>query len=589
MKNTVVIRDAERGGWLHFSNPNHIITTDRIEDVTRCLVEIERQTDSGMYAAGFISYEAASAFDDALTTHRGSDVPLLWFGIYGKPEIRDLSLTGEPWFVGQWKPSVTRAEYSAAIDAVREHIARGDTYQVNYTFRLNAAFTGDPWSMFRDLAASQQAEYSAYTDTGRFAVCSASPELFFQLSDGRITSRPMKGTAARGLTTAEDREQAAWLAASEKNRAENVMIVDMIRNDLGRVAEIGSVRVPQLFSIERYPTVLQMTSTVVADTSASPGEILAAVFPCASITGAPKAETMCIITELETTPRGVYTGAIGYIGPGRHMRFNVAIRTAVVDRETATVEYGVGGGITWDSAADDEYEECVMKSRVLTERRPEFSLLESLLWTPDDGYALLDFHIDRLTDSAEYFGYPVNADEVRRELLTFTQSLRTFAQLLPAQRHKVRLLISADGTITVEGAEIGETPQKPLRVAPAAEPVSSFDRFLYHKTTNRSTYEKALASFPDCGDVILWNERGEVTESTRANVVVDFGGVLCTPPVSSGLLAGTYRRMLLDEGRITERVITKEELAEADAVYLVNSVRGWMPVELVDEKRHNTT
>ena len=571
MQNSVIIRDPARGGWLRFSEPRHLMIAHSVDDVPACVAEVERRVAEGFHAAGLISYEAAPAFDDALTVRDGCDVPLLWFGVYDAPEVIGLPEPAGDCTVGEWSPSITREDYARAIDAVREHIARGDTYQVNYTIRLNASFAGDPWALFHRMAAAQQSEYSAWVDTGRFAVCSASPELFFRLNGREIVSKPMKGTAPRGLTTEDDRERMGWLARSEKNRAENVMIADMIRNDLGRVAKTGSVHVPALFTVERYQTVLQMTSTVAAETEAPLSEILNAVFPCASITGAPKAFTMRIISELETSPRGVYTGAIGYVAPGREARFSVAIRTAVVDRERGTVEYGVGGGITWDSEAGDEYAECMTKARLLTEPRPTFSLLESLLWAPDEGYVLLDYHMERMAGSAEYFAFPWSETEARR-------SLEDLARTLSSQRHKVRLLLSAGGAFSTEAQVIPDAPVKPLRVALCAEPIESANRFLYHKSTHRTVYEDAKAPFPDYDDVILWNERGEVTESTRANVVIELGGQLVTPPVSSGLLAGTHRRRLIEQGKVTERFVTKTDLAHASAVFLVNSVRGWMQV-----------
>ena len=281
--------------------------------------------------------------------------------------------------------------------------------------RLNSEFSGGEWDFFLNLAQTQN-KYAAYIDTGRYVICSASPELFFKLDGNKIYSHPMKGTAKRGRTTLEDKEQAEWLHNSLKNRAENVMIVDMIRNDLGRIAEIGSVQVPELFTIEKYPTLFQMTSTVQAKTNASLDEIFSALFPCASITGAPKVSTMNIIAELETTPRKIYTGSIGYISPNRKAQFNVAIRTALIDRENKTAEYGVGGGIVWDSTSADEYSEALLKARVLTERPRTFDLIETLLWTPEDGYFLREKHIARMQDSAEYFGFPFSREEFEHQL-----------------------------------------------------------------------------------------------------------------------------------------------------------------------------
>jgi aminodeoxychorismate synthase component I len=345
-----------------------------------------------------LSYEAGPAFDTGIRSRPPSDVPLLWMGLYSEPQLVQLPDRSPAVEVPRyrWNPSVARDEYERAITRIRELISAGETYQVNYTLRLRAPSEEDPFTLFLRMVHANRPLHSAYLDCGRFVVCSASPELFFRLDRGVLTSRPMKGTAGRGLSPAQDREKGAELRQSQKNRAENIMIVDMVRNDFGRVAQIGSVRVPRLFELERYPTVWQMTSTVTARSSATPCEILQALFPPASITGAPKAHTTAIIAGLETTPRGVYTGCIGYIAPGRRANFNVAIRTATVDRDAGSVEYGVGGGIVWDSTSQSEYEECLLKARIVTDTPPPFSLLETLLWEPGASWFLLDGHLQRL-------------------------------------------------------------------------------------------------------------------------------------------------------------------------------------------------
>ena len=383
-KNEVLLKHNNE--WLHFANPHQIISAASIDDVHAALQEIEKLVEgNNWYAAGFVTYEAAPAFDSALHVQSAGDFPLLWFGLYSEPHtlqtsevLRDLGGHIEL----NWQAGISRKSYNTAIEKVKEAIAQGNTYQVNYTMRLNSDFSDREWDFFLNLAQTQN-KYAAYIDTGRHVICSASPELFFKLDGIKIYSHPMKGTAKRGRTTIEDKQQAEWLHNSVKNRAENVMIVDMIRNDLGRVAEIGSVQVPELFSIEKYPTLFQMTSTVQARTRASIDEIFTALFPSASITGAPKVSTMNIIAELETTPRKVYTGSIGHISPNRKAQFNVAIRTALIDRENKTAEYGVGGGIVWDSTSAEEYSEALLKARVLTERPRDFDLIETLLWTPE--------------------------------------------------------------------------------------------------------------------------------------------------------------------------------------------------------------
>jgi para-aminobenzoate synthetase/4-amino-4-deoxychorismate lyase len=475
--------------------------------------------------------------------------------------------------IGRWHPTLTRGEYARALCAIHEAIGAGEVYQVNYTFRLRAPYEGDLLPLFWQLYERQPVPYAAYLDTGAHAIASLSPELFFALDGERITTRPMKGTAPRGLTRADDLQHAERLTRCPKNRAENLMIVDMARNDLGRIARIGSVRVPRLFEAERYATLWQMTSTVVACTDAPLPEIFRALFPAASITGAPKIRATHVIHALERAPRGVYTGAIGVVLPDRHAQFNVAIRTLHYDKVAAQLTFGVGSGIVWDSEQVAEYEECLTKAQVLFAPRPAFELLETLLWRRGRGYFLLEAHLKRLRDSADYFGFAVDADAVRHQLLTV-------AERFTAPRYRVRLRVNRYGEAQVEYAPL--SPERRVwRVALAHEPVNPREVFLYHKTTHRQVYERARAAHPDCDDVILWNTRGEITESTLANVVVRLDGRYYTPPVECGLLAGVYREHLLQRGLLRERVLTPNDLRRAEAVYLINSVRGRIRAEVV--------
>ncbi|MEI7832507.1 MAG: aminodeoxychorismate synthase component I, partial [bacterium] len=473
-----------------------------------------------------------------------------------------------------WQASVTRAEYQAAFARIKEYIAGGDTYQVNYTWRLNADFTGDPWGLFHALYQAQRPCYGGYLDIGAHVLCSASPELFFTRHGEVITCRPMKGTIERGLWYQQDQQHAAQLLASAKERAENLMIVDMVRNDLGRIAMPGQVAVPRLFTAEQYDTLWQLTSSVTAHSSATLPALFRALFPCASITGAPKIRTSQIITELETTPRGVYTGCIGFVAPGGDAQFNVAIRTAHLARRTGRVEYGVGSGVTWDSTCTGEYQECRTKALLLSAHRPAFQLLETLLWKPEIGYFLLQRHLQRLGESARYFGIPLESGVVEAKLQAYTATF-------PAQRQRVRCLIDANGNCTLEAQPIAPAPVLRWRLALAPAPIDPGERLLYHKTTWRVPYEQARAASPEADDVLLWNPVGELTESTIANVVVRSGGRLLTPPVHCGLLAGTYRDHLIASGRIVEEVISVDELSPDTEIYLLNSVRGWVPAKIV--------
>ncbi|MGE5373786.1 MAG: aminodeoxychorismate synthase component I [Bacteroidota bacterium] len=563
-------------GWQYFSKPHDIIAVTDLKDVSGALNEIERQVEEhGWHAAGFLSYEAASAFDPVLRTHGGAGFPYLWFGLYSPPQPVSFPNPETENVPLRWQPNVDRTAHNAAIDRIRDSIAQGKTYQVNYTLRLQADFDASEWEVFLHLARSQN-RYAAYIDTGRYVICSASPELFFELNGETIISRPMKGTIQRGRTTQEDRAQAARLQASEKNRAENVMIVDMIRNDLGRIARPGSVHVPELFHVERYPSLWQMTSTVAARTAASLAGIFGALFPCASITGAPKVSTMNIIHELETSPRRIYTGTIGCFAPGRTARFNVAIRTMLIDRQEKKAEYGTGGGIVWDSTSTEEYDEALLKARVLTDSPPHFSLLETMLWTPETGFFLLDRHLGRLLDSADYFDFNASKDSILEKLDQAASSW--------SGPRRVRLVVSQEGDIEISSVPF--TPQeKPLLVSLADKPVDSNNVFLFHKTTSREVYENARAGSLPCDDVLLYNERGELTEFTIGNLVVELDGHWITPPIECGLLAGTFRAHLIETGQIIERIVPIHRLMQCTKIYRVNSVRKW---EVVDIQEYNS-
>ena len=570
---SALLQDPQGGRWLLFTQPRKIVQATTPQDVRAALDEVRQAVGAGGYAAGYVGYEAAGGLDLAMRTHLPvPGLPLLWFGIYeGFTPIAQLPAC-EPGdlFTEPWQPSITQGEYNDAIAAIKERIRQGDTYQVNFTLRLRNRFDGDPWKLFLRLQGAQQAHYGAFVRLGRHSICSASPELFFALDEGKVTCKPMKGTFKRGLTNVEDLQRSAWLHHSEKNRAENVMIVDMIRNDLGMVAEVGSVKVEELFTVEKYPTVHQMTSTVVARTSCDALEILARMFPCASITGAPKVKTMEIIAGLELMPRGVYTGSIGYVAPRGPSQFNVAIRTVVVDSEAHTAEYGVGGGIVWDSEAADEYAECQTKAAILARPPQTFDLLETMLWDPVDGMYLLDAHVHRLADSAQYFGIPVSAQAL-------LDSLRSYTPAQPGARRVLRVTLSRSSRLRIEEHDI--KPVKGGRVALASQALPAVVPNLFHKTTERQFYAGIKASHTELQDVVLWTDQGQVTESTIANVVVRIGDAWVTPTASVGLLPGVFRAHLLATGIAREGDVSKSDLLAAEDVFLINSVRGWMRLQ----------
>ncbi|SHE67887.1 aminodeoxychorismate synthase, subunit I /aminodeoxychorismate lyase apoprotein [Seinonella peptonophila] len=558
---------------LIFENPTEVIVAQQIDEVLPAIHQIEQRVKSGWYAAGFISYEASPAFDPAFCVKKESQLPLLWFGIFSAPLKQSIQSTEENYSISTWETETSQANYQAAISTIKSHIAAGESYQVNYTLRLSASFQGDDISYYQRLSRAQQSQYSAYLNIGRYRILSASPELFFSFDAQHVKTRPMKGTIQRGLTAAEDEKLKSQLLHSEKEQAENWMIVDLLRNDLSRIAKPGTVKVKQSLQLEQYPTIWTLTSTVTAQRKEATkwSDLLHALFPCGSVTGAPKIKTMEIIDQLETSSREVYCGTIGYLTPSGEGIFNVPIRTVWIDNEQQKAFYGVGGGITWDSTVTGEYNEVFHKAAYLTEERPDFSLLESIL-LEEGTYALLPYHLKRFATSADYFQFPYSMEEIEHKLLSFAATRQKGSW-------KVRLLLSSEGRILIEADQLSTLPQ-PCHVMLAKSPINRSNRFLYHKTTFRQVYDqqqKPAGIF----DLLLWNQDGECTEFTIGNLVIEHNGRKYTPPVSSGLLPGTYRQALLEQGEIFERIIYKEDLAKADHIWMINSVRGWVKVNLL--------
>lgn len=567
-----------------FKNPIEIISVKGLQDVKPALRKIQEAVKKGFYAVGYVSYEAAPAFDPSFKVNGNAVMPLLWFGIYDGFEILENEEKGTHFRISSWKHTQSEDSYHDNIHQIHDAIARGETYQVNYTTRLRAQFQGDDYALYKELCAAQQGDYHAFLRIEGHSILSASPELFFIKDGNQIVTRPMKGTVGRGLTLEDDENQAEWLKISNKNRAENVMITDLLRNDLGIVAKTGTVSVPKLFDIEKYYTLYQMTSTITAEIEENTEleEIFSALFPCGSITGAPKISTMGIIADLEDTPREVYCGAIGVVEPNGSTVFSVAIRTVRIDHSSNTAEYGVGGGITWDSTAENEYEEILTKALLLTERRPAFKLLETLK-LENGHYFLLDEHMCRLAESAQYFQYTYSKEQV-------IDQLQDLAKRHPSGIYKVRLLVTSVGEITVESTALsamasstkGDNCEEDVRIAVLAmTPVSRNDRFLYHKTTHRQVYEKhKQEATSETFDVLLWNEDGELTEFTTGNLVVEIDGELLTPSQHCGLLAGTYRNYLISENVIKESVIQVTDISKASQFWYINSVRKWIKIKI---------
>jgi len=554
-----------------FQNPTKVITTSNLEEVLGCFKQVEQASGEGKYVAGYVSYEAAPAFDPAFVVNSNPSMPLVWFGVYDQCEHQRLSTDEDSFQFVLTGEDTSRKQYDEAITTIHQNIEEGNTYQTNYTIRMYGKLQGSAKMLFQQLQHAQQANYTAYLNIGSHEILSASPELFFHLKDRMMTTKPMKGTVRRGRFAKEDEVQAEELYHSIKNRAENVMIVDLLRNDLGRIAKTNTVQVEKLFEIEQYPTVHQMTSTIKAQLreEVTLTDIFQALFPCGSITGAPKVSTMEMIAQLERSPRDVYCGAIGFITPEGEATFNVPIRTAVVQGDQLT--YGVGGGITWDSSANAEFDEVLAKAQVLTKEHKDFHLLESLL-LENGQYFLVEEHLKRIEQSAKYFGWDMpNKKRIYEHLLAEAKG--------KVGKHKVRLLLSRDGEIHIESAHIADMSEV-INVALAKGPVDSSNVFLFHKTTYRDVYKQHLIP-QDCFDVLLFNEKDEITEFTFGNVIVEKDGQWFTPPVACGLLAGTYREWLLCENKVKEKIIYKKDLFHYDAIYFINSVRKIKKVNIV--------
>ncbi len=470
--------------------------------------------------------------------------------------------------------NISKQDYRASIDRIQRYIQAGDTYQVNFTDSVSLPLPVPPGAAFATLVKQQPVSYGAFLNVAGHHILSLSPELFFRIEDGRIVTRPMKGTMPRGLDSAEDADAAIRLQHDEKNRAEHLMIVDLLRNDLGRICDMGSVHLDDIFSVERYATLLQMTSTISGKLRArlSYYDIFKALFPSGSITGAPKIRTMQIIRELEQAPRGIYTGAIGFISPGGNSAFNVAIRTLVV--KDGHAHMGVGGGIVADSDADEEYRECRLKAEFLVRERHEFQLIETMLWERD--FFLLPLHLDRLQSSAKYFDFPFDREAILSALANASKNFSA------QSRYRVRLLLEESGrpaitaTLLLHEASTGH-------VRLSSQATSSADVFLRHKTTHRSLYDREYAQARADGfdDTLFRNEKNELTEGAISNLFIQQGERLSTPPLSSGVLPGIFRRHMLETNPAAEeRTLLLPDIMAADAIFLCNAVRGLRKVTL---------
>lgn len=583
---TVLLHDnlSPNGRNLLFASPRRLLRAHTAAEARSVLAELAGAQDDGLWVAGYFAYELGYLFEDRLAglLPERSATPLLWLGLYDAPQEIDAAAIAQALekapdgHARDVAPAISPDTYREAFERVAALILAGDTYQVNLTLRAHFRLEGHPLGLYRRLAASQPVSYGAYIHAGDHHVLSRSPELFVRADGDALFARPMKGTLKRGRTVAEDAAGRAALQADEKNRAENLMIVDLLRNDLGRIAQLGSVTVTDLFTVETYRSLHTMTSGIAA--RRRPGvdalTMLRNLFPCGSITGAPKLRAMEIIHEVESGARGLYTGAIGYIAPSGDFAFNVAIRTAVIDAH-GQGEIGIGGGIVADSVCEAEYQEALLKLKFLSDPAPPVTLVETLKWTPEEKFALLDRHLDRLVESAIYFDLPADRAAIAASLAE--AAARCTAPML------VRLTLDGNG-VALDTQPARAAPER-LGFVIADERVDSAAVWLAHSTTHRAFLDEPRERARDergADEVVFLNEREELTQAASATIFLDIGGRTVTPPLACGVIPDTLRAELIAQGTVEERVLTVADLARATSIRLGNSVDGLIEADWLD-------
>ena len=567
-----------------FGQPQRILVAQTPGQVRPVLDAVQAAAEQGQWCVGFLRYEAACAFDAALTT-RAADGPLAWFAVYDEALPWPPHDPVVPPATVHWHTGMDRPHFDTALAAIDKAIRAGDVYQVNFTAPLvgklvhpgTASLASQ--ALFAALQRAQPGGYAAWLDTGHEQVLSVSPELFFHWQAGHLLTRPMKGTAARGHTPAEDARQAQTLQTSAKERSENVMVVDMLRNDVSRVAQPFSVQVPRLFHTEALASVWQMTSDVTASTRAdcTLAEVFAALFPCGSVTGAPKVKAMQLIDALESAPRGVYCGALGVVRPspqGIVATFNVPIRTVTVRQSVA--QCSIGSGITADATADGEWREWQHKRAFVDRASQPFELLETLALV-NGHYRHAPLHLARMARAAAHFGF----EYVECSNGAAAQALAALLVRYPQGAWRIRLLVDRHGLARAQAFALPESTQ-PVKLQLASRPLleahSEFTRF---KTTRRAHYDAFTPTEPGVFDTVLWNEQGEITECTRGNVAMLVKGCWVTPPLACGLLGGVARALALQSGQLVEKAVRVDELPDVQEWAFLNSLRGWIQAQKV--------
>lgn len=570
MHRKTVIDFRDLGERSIFTQPIKELKTRDLAEVTDLLAQVESYQEKGYYVVGYVSYEAAPAFEEKLAVHKAPLLAeyLLYFTVHDRVETSSIPLAYEEIDLpSRWQEETSAENYEEAIAQVHHHLRQGDTYQVNYTVQLKQDLSANPFAIYNRMVVEQEAGYNAYVEHDEMAVISMSPELFFEQNDRELTTRPMKGTTQRGVTDQEDLAQASWLEQDPKNRSENMMIVDLLRNDMNRISEVGSEHVERLCQVEQYSTVWQMTSTIKSQLREDVDlvEIFRSLFPCGSITGAPKIATMEIIKNLEHQPRGVYCGTIGLLLPNGRRIFNVAIRTIQLYQEKAI--YGVGGGITWDSTWESEYREVHQKAAVLYRKQARFQLITTGKISQKQ-LLFEDQHLERLTKVSRYFAYPFNAEELRQKIEKECQACDR------NQDYRLRISLSKSGEIELSRQVL--TPLSPdfCQAKLCLQEADLNQSFTYFKTTHRPHLSLGKQ------EIIYHTTDGTLLETSIGNLVLKINGKLYTPPIRLGILPGIYRQHLLETGQVEEKVMTLADLNQAEAIYGCNAVRGLYELEV---------
>jgi len=572
--------------WL-YRDPIGIVRCNRSEALDAAFAALDAGLSRGLHAAGFLSYELGYALEPALAglTPPVRDTPLMWFGLFQAPRPVDARALDRAFAEAPPAEPITNLEFGHDRDAhaartqeILRLIRAGDVYQVNLTFPVSFRFGGSPLSLYAALRVRQPVAHGALIALADRTILSVSPELFVEVRDGQATTRPMKGTTARGADPLADAAAREGLAADPKQRAENLMIVDLLRNDLARVSLPGGVSTPTLFVVETYPTFHAMTSTVSARLAPHTGlrERMAALFPCGSVVGAPKIRAAEVIAALEAEPRGVYTGAIGVIRPGGDMAFNVAIRTATLTAG-GVGRYGVGGGVVADSDPDAEYDEALLKARALVGLAADFGLIETFRWSAEQGFVRMQAHLGRLAASAERLGFEFSGAALAGELAQR-------AQAWDPRDRRVRVALSRSGAFEIVAQPLDASPERPLRVALATACLDAADPFLRHKTTRRERHEQAFAEAVAKGldEALLLNRDGAVADGSRNSLFLQRDGRLLTPPLGAGALPGVLRAGLIASGQAVEAELAPADFRCAQGWFLGNSLHGLRPARLVD-------